>query len=123
MLRAMSKDGKGLHELTEGFQSFPQILVNVEVKVKQPFDEVPPIQKAAREVESDLGANGRLLLRYSGTEPLARIMIEGESQDEIEKLRISIGRCDQANAGGLISTCRENFTLNTEIITRFFRAR
>jgi phosphoglucosamine mutase len=55
------------------------------VKVKQPFDEVPAIQKAAREIESDLGANGRLLLRYSGTEPLARIMIEGESQDEIEK--------------------------------------
>lgn len=85
MLRAMSKDGKGLHELTEGFQSFPQILVNVEVKVKQPFDEVPAIQKAARDIESGLGANGRLLLRYSGTEPLARIMIEGQSQDEIEK--------------------------------------
>lgn len=85
LLRTMSKDGKGLHELTQGFQSFPQILVNVEVKAKQPFDEIPAIQKAAREIESDLGANGRLLLRYSGTEPLARIMIEGESQDEIEK--------------------------------------
>ena len=97
MLRAMSKDGKGLHELTEGFQSFPQILVNVEVKVKQPFDEVPPIQKAARDVESDLGANGRLLLRYSGTEPLARIMIEGESQDQIEK-------CASALAGVIKQT-------------------
>jgi phosphoglucosamine mutase len=85
MLRTMAKDGKSLHELTEGFQSFPQILVNIKVKVKQPFDEVPAIQKAAREIESDLGANGRLLLRYSGTEPLARIMIEGESHDEIEK--------------------------------------
>lgn len=97
MLRAMSKDSKGLHELTEGFQSFPQILVNVEVKVKQPFDEVPPIQKAARDVESDLGANGRLLLRYSGTEPLARIMIEGESQDQIEK-------CASALAGVIKQT-------------------
>jgi len=85
MLRAMTEKGKALHELTEGFQSFPQILVNVQVKVKQPFDEVPAIQKAARDVETDLGAKGRLLLRYSGTEPLARIMIEGESQDEIER--------------------------------------
>ena len=85
MLRTMAKDGKSLHELTEGFQSFPQILVNIEVKVKQPFDEVPAIQRVAREIESDLGANGRLLLRYSGTEPLARVMIEGESHDEIEK--------------------------------------
>ena len=81
----MTEAGKALHELTEGFQSFPQILVNVEVKVRQAFDEVPAIQKAARDIENSLGPKGRLLLRYSGTEPLARIMIEGESQDEIEK--------------------------------------
>lgn len=85
MLRTMTEAGKALHELTEGFQSFPQILVNVEVKVRQAFDEVPAIQKAARDIENSLGPKGRLLLRYSGTEPLARIMIEGESQDEIEK--------------------------------------
>jgi phosphoglucosamine mutase len=85
MLRTMTEAGKALHELTEGFETFPQILVNVEVKVKRPFDEVPPIRKAVREIEATLGARGRLLLRYSGTEPLARVMIEGESQDEIEK--------------------------------------
>jgi len=85
MLRTMTEAGKALHELTEGFHTFPQILVNVEVKVKRPFVEVAAIQKAAREVEKELGAKGRLLLRYSGTEPLARIMIEGKSQDEIEK--------------------------------------
>jgi phosphoglucosamine mutase len=85
MLRTMTEAARALHELTEGFHTFPQILVNVEVKVKQPFVEVAAIQKAAREVERELGAKGRLLLRYSGTEPLARIMIEGKSQDEIEK--------------------------------------
>jgi phosphoglucosamine mutase len=85
MLRAMTEEGKALHELTEGFQSFPQILVNVKVKVKQPFAEVPSIQSAARAVEAELGSRGRLLLRYSGTEPLARLMIEGESQQQIER--------------------------------------
>jgi phosphoglucosamine mutase len=84
MLQAMTAAGKTLHELSEGFQVIPQILVNVEVKVKQPFAEVPAIQDVAREVEEALGSRGRLLLRYSGTESLARVMIEGESQDEIE---------------------------------------
>ena len=84
MLRAMTEAGKALHELTEGFQTFPQILVNVPVGVKQPFAEVPAIQNAAREIEIALGSRGRLLLRYSGTESLARVMIEGESQEEIE---------------------------------------
>ena len=85
MLRTMTEAGKALHELTEGFQTFPQILVNVEVKVKEPFAQVPAIQTAARAIETVLGSRGRLLLRYSGTESLARVMIEGESQNEIEK--------------------------------------
>ena len=85
MLRAMAEAAKELHELAEGFQTFPQTLVNVEVKLKRPFAEIEAIQKVVREVEGELGSEGRLLLRYSGTEPLARIMIEGKSQDEIEK--------------------------------------
>jgi phosphoglucosamine mutase len=85
VLRTMTEAEKSLHELTEGFQTFPQILVNVEVKSKQPFAEVPSIQTAARAIETALGSRGRLLLRYSGTESLARVMIEGESQNEIEK--------------------------------------
>jgi phosphoglucosamine mutase len=85
MLRTMTEARKALHELTKGFQTFPQVLVNVEVKVKQPFGEVEVIQKAVSEIEKELGAKGRLLLRYSGTEPLARIMIEGDNQVEIER--------------------------------------
>jgi phosphoglucosamine mutase len=85
LLRAMTAEGKALHDLMTGFQAFPQILVNVEVKTKQPFTEVTPVQNAARHIEAELGSRGRLLLRYSGTEPLARVMIEGESQDQIEK--------------------------------------
>lgn len=85
VLRTMTEAREALHELTDGFRAFPQILVNVEVKVKQPFSEVPSIQNSARQIEAVLGSRGRLLLRYSGTESLARVMIEGESQDEIEK--------------------------------------
>lgn len=84
LLRAMIEEGKALDELTEGLQTFPQILLNVEVKVKRPFGEVASIQRAAQLIEAELGSRGRLLLRYSGTEPLARVMIEGESQKEIE---------------------------------------
>jgi phosphoglucosamine mutase len=86
LLRAMTDEGKSLQELTDGFQTFPQTLVNIEVRVKQPFSEVQSIRNVTREIEGELGSRGRLLLRYSGTEPLARVMIEGESQNEIEKL-------------------------------------
>jgi phosphoglucosamine mutase len=85
LLRAMMEDQSTLLELTAGFKRFPQILVNVEVAVKKPFAEVDAIQNAADAVEAALGSRGRLLLRYSGTEPLARVMLEGERQDEIEK--------------------------------------
>jgi phosphoglucosamine mutase len=84
LLRVMTDAGKPLDELVAGFETFPQILVNVTVQTKRPFAEVEPVQKAAAEVESELGSEGRLLLRYSGTEPLARIMIEGKTQEEIE---------------------------------------
>lgn len=85
MLRAMTEEGKGLHELTSGFRVFPQILVNVHVRVKRPFADVPAIREAAQDIESVLGSEGRLLLRYSGTEALARVMIEGKHQGEIER--------------------------------------
>jgi phosphoglucosamine mutase len=99
MLRAMTESGKALHELIDGFQTFPQILVNVAVNERRPFAEVPAIQNAAREIEAMLGLRGRLLLRYSGTEPLARVMIEGESQNEIEKYAAELASVIQKELG------------------------
>jgi phosphoglucosamine mutase len=84
VLRAMTERGARLDELTEGFTRYPQVLVNVRVREKRAFSEVEEIVSAARETEQQLGETGRLLLRYSGTEPLARVMIEGERQDLIE---------------------------------------
>lgn len=84
LLEALQENGKTLSEMGNGFTQFPQILINIKVKEKRPFENVPEIMKAALEVEKELGETGRLLLRYSGTENLARVMIEGKNQTEIE---------------------------------------
>jgi phosphoglucosamine mutase len=86
LLRAVAEAGRPLAELTEGFRRYPQVLVNVRVREKVPFEEVGEVARAAHEVRERLGEGGRLLLRYSGTEPLARVMIEGRSQEEIDAL-------------------------------------
>lgn len=85
LLRAMYDTGTGLDQLTTGFTRYPQVLVNVRVREKLPFEEVAEIARAAEETRSLLGERGRLLLRYSGTEPLARVMIEGEQQEVVEQ--------------------------------------
>lgn len=85
LLEVLFETGKSLSEITAGFTRFPQILVNVKVKEKRPFEEVAKIVEASKQLESELGAKGRLLLRYSGTENLARVMIEGENQTDIER--------------------------------------
>lgn len=85
MAEAMIAREAALSSLVAGFEEFPQVLLNVRVAKKAPFDDFPEIGRAAGEIRSALGANGRLDLRYSGTEPLARIMIEGRDRGEIEK--------------------------------------
>ena len=95
LIRVMREEGLTLSELTSGMHRYPQLLVNVRVREKRPFDDLPEVQRVAREIEAELGDRGRLLLRYSGTEPLARVMIEGENEREIK-----------AQAGRLAETIR-----------------
>jgi phosphoglucosamine mutase len=90
LLRAMQDSQQMLARLVEGFTRYPQTLVNVRVREKRPFEDVPEIAEEARRVETQLAGEGRLLLRYSGTEPLARVMIEGREQEEIEQLAASL---------------------------------
>lgn len=85
LLEAMRENRATLSELIKGFVRFPQILVNIRVREKVPFEDVPAIREAAVKIETELGEKGRLLLRYSGTERLARVMIEGEKQEEITR--------------------------------------
>jgi phosphoglucosamine mutase len=84
LLEALRENNKSLSEMKSGFKRFPQVLVNVKVGKKLPFETIAEIAKAAKTVENQLGQNGRLLLRYSGTENLARVMIEGKNQAQIE---------------------------------------
>lgn len=84
LLESLYEKGKSLSEMTKGFTRYPQILVNVKVREKLPFEEVFEIVEASKSVENELDGKGRLLLRYSGTENLARVMIEGENQMQIE---------------------------------------
>ena len=84
VLRAITERGLTLSQAIDGFVRFPQVLVNVKVGAKRPFESVPAIASASAEIEKELHGEGRLLLRYSGTENLARVMIEGKDQSEIE---------------------------------------
>jgi phosphoglucosamine mutase len=85
LLRAIVEKQKSLGELTQGIQRYPQVLVNVRVREKRPFEELPSVQRLASEIQQTLGDRGRLLLRYSGTEPLARVMIEGPTEAEVNQ--------------------------------------
>ncbi|MCA1615357.1 MAG: hypothetical protein LC800_14895 [Acidobacteria bacterium] len=100
VLRAMRESGLPLERLTEGFARLPQTLVNVRVSEKRPFAEVAEIAAAARRAEETLAGRGRLLLRYSGTEPLARVMIEGERQEEVERLAGELATVIRRALGG-----------------------
>jgi phosphoglucosamine mutase len=77
---------ESLAEATAEFQRFPQVLKNIRVASKPPLERIPSVQAAVRRAEAALGGEGRLVLRYSGTEPLARVMIEGPNQAAIERL-------------------------------------
>ncbi|HEV7503776.1 MAG TPA: phosphoglucosamine mutase [Thermoanaerobaculia bacterium] len=80
------QDGRPLSAMLAPFRRYPQVLLNVRVAKKQDFETLPAVTAAARDVEQRLGDDGRLVLRYSGTEPLARIMIEGPDQALIDGL-------------------------------------
>ena len=83
-LRAQA--GQPLSTMLEGFERFPQLLRNVRVQRKPPFETLPQVTEASDTVRRTLGDEGRLVLRYSGTESLARIMIEGPDQGRIDAL-------------------------------------
>ncbi|MEM7262261.1 MAG: phosphoglucosamine mutase, partial [Planctomycetota bacterium] len=74
--------GRPLSELRAPIPRFPQVLLGVQVAEKVAFEEIPGLSGAVDEVEKQLDGRGRLLLRYSGTEPLARVLVEGPDPDE-----------------------------------------
>jgi phosphoglucosamine mutase len=84
VLRVMAETGRELADLAGELVTFPQVLVNVRVREKKELGSIPEIAAAMARVEERLAGQGRLLVRYSGTEPLLRVMLEGRDQQEIQ---------------------------------------
>jgi phosphoglucosamine mutase len=86
VLARMVREERKLSELASCMESYPQVLVNVKVHAKQDLKEIPSVVKALEKVRKKLNNRGRAFIRYSGTEPLARITVEGKKEDEINLL-------------------------------------
>lgn len=99
VLGAVVETGGKFSSAVDGFRRYPQILINVKVANKKPFAEIDTVQELSNEIERQLDGSGRLLLRYSGTENLARVMIEGKDQAEIEGLGNKLAQAVKAALG------------------------
>jgi phosphoglucosamine mutase len=95
----VARAGKPVSELLRHFHRFPQRIDNVRVARKPPLETLPGVAAAARAVERRLGSEGRLVLRYSGTEPLARIMLEGPDAAELEALSAELAAAIRSEIG------------------------
>ena len=98
LLRIMKERGEKLSKLAECMKSLPQVLVNVDVKEKKDISKLK-VNKNIKDAESKLGEKGRVLVRYSGTQNLCRIMIEGENKREIQKIADDIAKTMKKELG------------------------
>jgi len=99
VLDLVARTGKGIDELTEDLKVFPQVIVNVKVREKKPLNEIPPVAAAIRAAEEELKESGRVVIRYSGTEALARVMIEAESEEAMMRHAEAIAGAIRAELG------------------------
>ena len=99
VLAVMKQTGKPLSELSACMTTYPQVLVNVRVKERRDLSLIPEIAKRMTEIEKKLDGTGRLLVRYSGTEPKVRVMIEGEDEKEIRALAEDLAGVIKAQLG------------------------
>jgi len=100
VMGVMAASGKALHELVADLKVFPQKIVNVKVREKVPMEELPAVAAAIRAAEAALDGNGRVVVRYSGTEKLARVMIEAESEAVMQEHVNAIAEALQEELGG-----------------------
>jgi phosphoglucosamine mutase len=99
LMEIIARSGKSLAELTGDMKVFPQTIQNVRVREKVPFNQVPEIQRAITSAEQELNGNGRVVVRYSGTEALARVMVEAETEERMMSLAGSIASAIKARLG------------------------
>ena len=93
VLSVMVREGRSLSELAKIMTRYPQVLLNFPVARKLPIDSLPSVQAAIAKVEKALGQDGRVLVRYSGTEAKARVMIEGTDENTIRAYADDIAEC------------------------------
>ena len=99
ILAAMGSSGKTLSQLASVYKAYPQAFRNVRVKRKTEINQVEAVAAVVQRVETELGSEGRLLVRYSGTEPLLRVMVEGPTQKAAEAYAEDIASVVQKNLG------------------------
>jgi len=99
LLRLIGESGQPLEELVRGLKQFPQIIRNVRVRVKPPLDSLPQVAEAIAQCRGEFGDHGRIVVRYSGTEKLARVMVEAEDLEAVERHATRIGRAIEAAIG------------------------
>lgn len=96
VLEAIVTSGKSLQELKAGMRMFPQRMVNIRVKASVDLDNYPEIAEVVRDIEHEMGSSGRVLLRSSGTEPVVRVMVEGEDANRVDDMvQVLVGRVQQ----------------------------
>jgi phosphoglucosamine mutase len=100
VLEVMRSTGKDLDALTAEMETYPQILVNVRVKERRPLESLTKVTDEIRRTEAEFGGDGRVLVRFSGTEPLARVMVEGPSADRVQHNAHAIAAAIKAELGG-----------------------
>ncbi|MBI2526173.1 MAG: phosphoglucosamine mutase [Candidatus Rokubacteria bacterium] len=99
LLTVMRETGKSLSALSTCLTKFPQVLLNVPVREKRPLEDIPGLTACAEGHDREMNGSGRILLRYSGTEALLRVMVEGEDQSRIERMAAELAGMIQREIG------------------------
>jgi phosphoglucosamine mutase len=99
LLSAMQLQKQSLSRLSQIMELYPQKIINVDVKSKPPLDSIDELQEDIRKVESELGREGRVLIRYSGTQNMCRVMVEGPTEEITERLAKELADIVRKNIG------------------------
>jgi phosphoglucosamine mutase len=95
----MARTGQSIAELTADLKVFPQVTININVREKRPLDSIPAVAQAIRAAEEDLRDSGRVVVRYSGTESLARVMVEAATDESTRHHATAIADAVRAELG------------------------
>jgi phosphoglucosamine mutase len=95
----MKRKGKPLSELSKVMTTFPQVLVNVDVKARKDLQAIPEIKQAIDDAEKKMKGKGRVLVRFSGTQLICRVMVEGPSKKEITELADAVASLIEKHIG------------------------